>query len=61
MKYLIASIICTVLAALTLWLMGCREYQPFPEGKDKVRPPIGYIIHCQEYPNSIFCPQDDEK
>jgi hypothetical protein len=61
MKYLIASIICTVLAALTLWLMGCTEqtYQPFPEGGQEVQSPIGYEIHCQEFPDSVFCEESE--
>jgi hypothetical protein len=55
MKYLIASIICFALAALTLLAMGCQDYQPFPEGGEITRPPRGYEIHCQEFPDSIFC------
>jgi hypothetical protein len=54
MKFLIASIICFALALLTLLMMGCRDYQPLPEGS-VTRPPLGYEIHCENYPDSIFC------
>jgi hypothetical protein len=59
MKYLKASIICFILAALTLWLMGCRDYQPFPEGGEITRSPRGYEIHCQEFPDSVFCEESE--
>jgi hypothetical protein len=54
-RYLYASIICFILATLTFWLMGCRDYQPFPEGGEITRAPRGYDIHCQEFPDSVFC------
>jgi hypothetical protein len=40
---------------MMFYLMGCRDYQPFPEGGEITRPPTGYVIHCQEFPDSIFC------
>jgi hypothetical protein len=55
MKYLVASIICFVLALLILLMMGCRDYKPFPEGGEITRPPRGYEIHCEQFPDSIFC------
>jgi hypothetical protein len=54
-QHLYAFITYFILAALTIWLMGCRDYQPFPEGGEITRAPRGYEIHCQEFPDSIFC------
>jgi hypothetical protein len=50
-----ASIICFIVAAMMFYLMGCLDYQPFPEGGEITRAPRGYEIHCQEFPDSIFC------
>ena len=43
-----------------LWaLSGCATpSEPFPEG-EVVPAPLGYHIHCNDYPESIFCVQDD--
>lgn len=59
MRFLIASILCLTIAGFILVcvLTGCAEQKikPLPEGA-KTAPPIGYYIHCQQFPDSIFCP-----
>ena len=48
-----------LVAFLLLALSGCTTpSDPFPEG-DIVPAPWGYHIHCNDYPESIFCVQDD--
>lgn len=40
---------------LIIAVVGCAMPQkPMPEG-EPVNPPIGYMLHCIEYPDSPFC------
>ncbi len=55
MKYLKASIVCFVIAILFALMIGCQGgCETLPEG-EITTPPIGYEIHCREFPDSVFC------
>jgi len=45
-----------VIAVLFALMIGCQATPlgSLPEGR-KTTPPIGYEIHCREFPDSVFC------
>ena len=42
-----------LIIVLMILLSGCAT-KPVELG-DKVPPPIGYVLHCWDFPDSIFC------
>jgi hypothetical protein len=44
---------------IILLLLASCAHQPFPEG-EPTQPPMGYVIHCLENPDSPFCKEVDE-
>jgi hypothetical protein len=59
MKYLIFLTVlllfgCATVEEKVVYKPVVVEEQGFPEG-DITDPPFGYIKHCIDYPDSIFC------
>jgi hypothetical protein len=47
------------LILIVLALSGCTLFEPAqPKLGAKTHPPIGYVMHCVDYPDSIFCSPD---
>jgi hypothetical protein len=45
--------------AMLFALIGCAAFDALqPQLGEKVVPPIGYILHCMDYPESVFCVPD---
>jgi len=59
-QYFYAALICWSVCLIVL-LFGCTavEHKPLPEG-DPANPPLGYVLHCFEFPDSPFCKQADK-
>jgi hypothetical protein len=48
-----------LLVLIMTWLVGCSVFDvPQPVLGDRVVPPVGYILHCIDYPESVFCVRD---
>jgi hypothetical protein len=48
-----------LLVLIMTWLVGCSVFDvPQPVLGDRVVPPVGYILHCIDYPESVFCVSD---
>jgi len=62
-KYKTIALLCLAifLIVASFIIFGCAETQskPFPESYS-VPSPSGYIQHCIDYPNSVFC-KDNKK
>jgi hypothetical protein len=45
--------------AMLFALSGCTLFEPAqPQLGEKTVPPVGYILHCIDYPESVFCVSD---
>jgi hypothetical protein len=54
-KYLYLALACWVIALYILFFFtACSSQRPFPEGV-QTQTPSGYIQHCKDYPDSVFC------
>jgi len=51
----------SALLPIALALSGCAfpgDPGTIPDGAE-AGPPIGYVIHCINFPDSIFCPEQE--
>ncbi len=54
---LVIALTAGLIGVVLVLMMGCATPdKPFPEG-DEVREPWGYELHCERFPDSIFCPE----
>jgi len=59
MKDLLIANICFVIAIICALCIGCETMpDQIPIG-DKTSPPYGYSLHCRDYPDSIFCKENN--